>query len=260
MFWDEASVLFIRALSTEILPEFVPLEKSKRFQELKRLSAERSMNKNSISSGSNALRYSAEVVFRGIVFECPCSYSKDTKLRTPSPAKFRHSRVPFVSSSWSLDGAVDGINQAPSAGIGRLERKKSMRLTIRSCKICGGDFLSQVVSHREIEETLKNVPTRDLWPSINDMVLVLLGKLKSSVVNPFVFSANDVELHHVVSMDPYSFSSGSMEDEIVYITKVPWSITAVVSVCEIPAHPIYPAVRLDVFCSPLTLLVSMTVC
>lgn len=246
--WDEPTHALCSRLNNDMTSEFLYLNKTKLFVSDKAACAQLSINKSSLMDLACNRKYSAEINVQGIVFECPCVDPSVTD------SGFRRSTI----LRWPDHSATD----APRG------KRHFIRVIIRSFKVSGGDFLPKTQSYAKLEETLHSIPTRSLWPSVDGLVEILLGKLNCSVVHPFVYSLNATELQFVTATKKTAqlnhsnevFSANNCHEEVIAITGSPWSIACVVSPCDILAHPIFPALRLDVFSSPLQLRLSMEVC
>jgi hypothetical protein len=252
MWWDESTVMFVRSLERKFshIDEF-RFQNRSFFNREKILCASLSMHKSSLLGLESVVKLSAEMMIHGIIFECPCNVSllhssrdglSKTNLSTPHSKKAEKN----------------------------VSRRQSVRISMRSFKLCGGDFLPVTQAQVQLEESLRQVPTRSMWPFVNELTEVLLGKLKCSAVSPFLISCNDIEVHHI-SLTPTPASgkvlnspgnaadTSSWHESVVFVTRTPWSIRAVVSPCNVQAHPIFPALRLDLYCSPLSITFSLEV-
>ena len=251
--WDEPTHVLFSNILSDLTSQFLYLDRPKLFVAQKTLCAQLSMNKSCLKDLQSRMKYSVEVNVQGIVFECPCV---DPVLTNSS---YRRSSLSAQSPGHRGRNAV-------------FRRKKnSIRVLIRSFTVSGGDFLPNVRPYSVLEENLSSIPTRNLWSSVELLVEILLGKLSCSVVHPFVYSLNAVELQFVTesrkvlqsntaSSNGWGANDESVMEDVVSITGAPWSVACVMSPCDILAHPIFPALRLDVFCSSLELSVSMEVC
>lgn len=230
--WDEPTHMLFHRISSDLTSKFLYLDTPKLYVNQKALCAQLSINKSALMDLQSRSKYSAEISVQGIVFECPC---------------------------------LEPLGSAPVPLSGRLDAGKKMhfiRLLVRSFKICGGDFLPKVEPYSKLEEEIHRIPARSLWPSVDYLTKVLLGKLNCSVVHPFVYSLNSIEFQFVTVWGSSLGNNGcvsGMPEEVVAITASPWSLSCVVSPCDILAHPIFPALRLDIFCSPLKLALTTEV-
>lgn len=250
--WDEPTHVLFSNILSDLTSQFLYLDRPKLFVAHKTLCAQLSMNKSCLMDLQARSKFSVEVNVQGIVFECPCV---DPMLTNSS-----HRRSSLSAQSPGARGSNATFRR----------KKNSIRVLVRSFTVSGGDFLPKVRPYSILEESLRRIPTRSLWKSVELLVEILVGKLSCSVVHPFVYSLNAVELqfvsetrrvapsHALSSVDWGSSDHGVVED-VVAITGAPLSVACVVSPCDILAHPIFPALRLDVFCSSLELCVSMEV-
>ena len=249
MRWDEPSHVAFHEIFSDLSSDFLYLDTPKLFLEQKTLCAQLSMNRASLKELESKSKYSAEINIHGITFECPC-----------------------VEPSVPISRPVER-QRGMSYGIHRSTRY--IRVFVRSFKICGGDFLPKIQPYSKLEEKLHDIPTNSLWGSVDLLTEILLGKLKSSVVHPFVYSLNAMDIQLVTLNTGRSSSTDNLRsssvsylhgmpaqnsyETISQITKCPWSASCVISPCDVLAHPIFPAMRLDLFCSPLELRFSVQV-
>jgi hypothetical protein len=251
MRWDEPTHLLFHQIGADLSSKFLHLDTPKLFLEQKALCAQLSVNKSSLMDLSSRSKYSAEISVHGIVYECPC-----------------------VGPSGAVSAPAPYTPYSARRRASEVHRKTNfIRLLVRSFKVCGGDFLPKVQSYSKLEEELHNIPARSLWPSVDYLTEVLLGKLNCSVVHPFIYSLNAIELQFVTVTKRGGPGGGGgggggggtptpglaplVSEEVETITGSPWSVSMVMSRCDILAHPIFPALRLDIFCSPLKLSLSI---
>lgn len=250
--WDEQTHALFSKIKSDMLSQFLHLDKPKLFVAEKASCAQLSMNKSCLMDLSADVKFSVEINVQGVMFECPCVDPSSSDSTNHRFYQVGHTRQRYTE--------------------GRKSNKNLIRVLIRSFKVSGGDFLPMAASYAKLEESLQSIPTKNLWSSVDFLIEVLLSKLYCSVVHPFVYSVNAIELQFVtITTAPIANSTEDLSkkisigdlaltEEVVVITGRPWSVACVVSPCVVRSHPIFPALRLDIFCSPLKLTLSMEVC
>ena len=222
--WDKESlVLFMSTLHKNnlLLTTYTTAKQDVAFAELKILCASLSMSKE-WSKHYSKVKWSSDIVLKGMEVEIPL---------TSSPAVV------------GLDRVGKGLKLGEEAG-----RRLILRFGLLSAR--GGDFLAprvrSSVSDIPVNRPAFSVDSADL--SVEDSIQALLASLKCDAVDPVEIDLLEVQLI-VVS-----------RDEERPLTETPWRVRSILSPCSIPAHSLYPKLRVDTFCSEFRVAFAFEVC
>ena len=157
--------------------------------------------------------------------------------------------IPFLESNSTANCFVAGLPDY------RCDTQGHMNFTFGPLHAISGDFLplsgfsiASGLSQSEKEDTLGDIPSRQLWPHVDRILNAKLSKLRSAVIHPISLSITGI----TVSIVRIDTNGGQTNQEVLE----PWHLKGFVSHSLLPCHPIYPDLQLDIYAAPL--IVSCT--